>query len=105
MTCAPSEDSDQPGHPPSLIRVFTVRMKKAWVLSYQLSANEDPGQTLWMPRLILSPLGAQVILLVLSCGGMVVCIMILQLLLTKGQGQGLKTIPVNGLDREYLIIM
>ena len=26
MTCAPSEDSDQPGHPPSLIRVFAVRM-------------------------------------------------------------------------------
>ena len=25
MTCAPSEDSDQPGHPPSLIRVFAVR--------------------------------------------------------------------------------
>ena len=24
MTCAPSEDSDQPGHPPSLIRVFAV---------------------------------------------------------------------------------
>ena len=23
--CAPSEDSDQPGHPPSLIRVFAVR--------------------------------------------------------------------------------
>ena len=22
--CAPSEDSDQPGHPPSLIRVFAV---------------------------------------------------------------------------------
>ena len=37
--CAPSEDSDQPGHPPSLIRVFTVRMKKAWVLSYPLSAQ------------------------------------------------------------------
>ena len=32
-TCAPSEDSNQPGHPPSLIRVFAVRMKKAWVLS------------------------------------------------------------------------
>ena len=30
--CTPSEDSDQPGHPPSLIRVFAVRMKKAWVL-------------------------------------------------------------------------
>ena len=37
--CAPSEDWDQPGHPPSLIRVFAVRMKKAWVLSYPLSAQ------------------------------------------------------------------
>ena len=37
--CAPSEDSEQPGHPPSLIRVFAVRMKKAWVLSYPLSAQ------------------------------------------------------------------
>ena len=48
--CAPSEDSDQPGHPPSLIRVFAVRMprliwvfavhmKKAWVLNYPLSAQ------------------------------------------------------------------
>ena len=37
--CAPSEDSDQPGHPPSLIRVFAVRMKKPWVLSYPLSAQ------------------------------------------------------------------
>ena len=27
MTCAPSEDSDQPGHPHGLIRVFVVRMK------------------------------------------------------------------------------
>ena len=26
MTCAPSEESDQPGHPPSLIRVFTNKM-------------------------------------------------------------------------------
>ena len=37
--CAPSEDSYQPGHPPSLIRVFAVRMKKAWVFSYPLSAQ------------------------------------------------------------------
>ena len=37
--CAPSEDSDQPGHSPSLIRVFTVCMKKAWVLSYPLNAQ------------------------------------------------------------------
>ena len=41
MTCVPSEDSDQPGHPPSLIRVFAVRMKKAWVLSYPLSAQRS----------------------------------------------------------------
>ena len=34
MACVPSEDSDQPGHPPSLIRVFAVPMKKHWVLSY-----------------------------------------------------------------------
>ena len=39
MACAPSEDSDQPGHPPSLIRVFTVRMMKTWTLSYPLSAQ------------------------------------------------------------------
>ena len=25
LTCAPSENSDQPGHPPSLISVFAVR--------------------------------------------------------------------------------
>ena len=41
--CAPSEDSDQSGHPPSLIRVFAVRMKKPWVLSYPMS----PQQRLW----------------------------------------------------------
>ena len=37
--CAPSEDLDQPGHPPILTRVFPVRMKKAWVLSYPLRAQ------------------------------------------------------------------
>ena len=37
--CAPNENSDQLGHPPSLIRVFAVRMKKAWVRSYPLSAQ------------------------------------------------------------------
>ena len=39
MTCAPSEDSNQPGHPPSLIRVFACRMKKTMVHSYPLSAQ------------------------------------------------------------------
>ena len=33
---APSEGSDQPGHPHSLIRVFAVRMKTHWVISCQL---------------------------------------------------------------------
>ena len=28
LTCAPSEHSDQPGHPSSLIRVFPVCLKK-----------------------------------------------------------------------------
>ena len=35
-TCPPTEDSDQPGHLFSLIRVFAVRMNIAWVLSYPL---------------------------------------------------------------------
>ena len=39
VACAPSEDSDQPGHPPRLIGVFAVRMKKSWVLCYPLSAQ------------------------------------------------------------------
>ena len=38
-----TKQRDQPGHLPSLIRVFAVRMKKAWVLSYPLSAQ----QRLW----------------------------------------------------------
>ena len=29
MPCALSEDSDQPGQPPSLIRVFAARVKEA----------------------------------------------------------------------------
>ena len=44
MACAPSEDSDQLGHPPSLIRVFAVHMKKARVLSYPLRAQ----RILWL---------------------------------------------------------
>ena len=39
VACAPIEDSDQPGHPPSLIRVFAVPMKKTWVFSFPMSAQ------------------------------------------------------------------
>ena len=35
----PSEDSDQPGHPPSLIRDLAVRMKKPLVLCYPVGAQ------------------------------------------------------------------
>ena len=46
MTCAPSEDSDQSGPPPSLIRIFSVRMTTPWVLSYSLNAQ----RRLWSHR-------------------------------------------------------
>ena len=36
MACAPSKDSDKPGHPP---RVFAVYMNKALALNYPLSAQ------------------------------------------------------------------
>ena len=39
IASAPSEDSDQPGHPPSQIRVFAVCMTKDWVFSYPLSTQ------------------------------------------------------------------
>ena len=67
--CAPSEDSDQPRHPSRLIRVFAVRMKKDWVLSYPLSANEDSDQTGRMPRLIWDFARRTLTLLVLTCRG------------------------------------
>ena len=83
--CASSEDSDQPGHPPSLIRVFAVpdqpghppslirvfavRMRKAWVFSYPLSAQ----RRLWSDWADAGPIwvfaGRTVTLLVLSWDG------------------------------------
>ena len=60
--CAPSEDADQPGHPPSLIRVCPVWSESslsAWrnlgSLAIHWAHSEDSGRTL--------------ILLVLSCRG------------------------------------
>ena len=52
--CAPSEDSDQPGHPPSLIKVFTVCMKKLGSLATHWAHSEDSDKTGQMPRSILS---------------------------------------------------
>ena len=39
MACAPSNDSDQPGHPLSLIKDFIARLNKGGVLSYPKSAR------------------------------------------------------------------
>ena len=82
--CAPSEDSDQPGHPPSLITVFAVvslGIHPVWSES-SLCAQwvaEDPSflhadskvsdQTERMLRLIWVFAGHTLILLVLSCRG------------------------------------
>ena len=52
--CAPSEDSDQPGHLLSLIRVFAVYLKKPWVFSYPLSTQ----RRLWLDGWSESFLGA-----------------------------------------------
>ena len=70
--CAPSEDSDQPGHPPSLFRVFAVRTKKAWVLSYSLSAQPRLWSDWRIPRLIWVFARRTVILLGMSWGGSIV---------------------------------
>ena len=45
-TRVPSEDSDQSGHPPSLIRVFAVRSMGS------RADSENSDQTEWMPKLI-----------------------------------------------------
>ena len=64
MTFAPGEDSVQPGHPPSLIRVFAVCSMGLFMQTVKTD------QTGGMHRLIrVFTQGAQVILLVLSCGG------------------------------------
>ena len=65
MVCVPSQDSDQLVHLPSLIRVFAVRLKKPWVLSYRLIAqwrlwSVFPGHTsfCWFCRLICETCGS-----------------------------------------------
>ena len=58
MTFAPSEDSGRPGHPPCLIRILSVRMKKHWSSATHWAHCGCPG---WSE----SSLGAQIILLVM----------------------------------------
>ena len=49
MTYAPSEDSDQPGHPPGLIKVFAVRSMGSYMYVHNAYSC---GQQRQMPRLI-----------------------------------------------------
>ena len=77
MACAPSEDSDQPGHPSSLIRVFAVR---------SIGSEGPKLSSCGQQRLIRlggclswseSLLGAHAILLILSCHGSNIAVIIL----------------------------
>ena len=47
MTFAHSKDSDQPGHSPSLIRVFAVRMMKGWVLLATHKVHSEDSDQTW----------------------------------------------------------
>ena len=54
LVCATSEDSDQPLHPCSLIRVFARRsMAGSQGHNDFYTDSEDSDQTEWMRRLIL----------------------------------------------------
>ena len=54
MTCAPSEESDQPGYPPSLIReAFAVSSKDSKGPMVSSCGHRRPSDQTWrMPRLI-----------------------------------------------------
>ena len=67
--CVPSENSYQPGHLPSLIRVFTVCMKKLWVLSYPLSAQWRLWSDWMDAQADLNPRWVHIHFVVLSCHG------------------------------------
>ena len=69
ITCAPSEDSDLPGHPPSLIRVFAVRSMSNWGPNVSSCGQRRLIRLGGCPRWSESLLGAQAILLILSWGG------------------------------------
>ena len=64
--CAPSEDSDQPGHLPSLDQ--SLHCPKPWVLSYPLSARRRLIRLGGCPGGSESSLGAQSLLVLSYCG-------------------------------------
>ena len=100
MACVPSEDSDQPGHLPSLIRVFALRMKKASVLSYPIECTSKTLIRLgecsgWSES---SP-GAHAILLVLSWG-LLLSVMVRVVIIVCGRSI-ISCIP-DSADKSYL---
>ena len=52
ITCAPSEDSEQPGYPPSLIRASLCDLRTAKDLTLLHANSEDSDQSGRIPRLI-----------------------------------------------------
>ena len=52
ITCAPSKDSEQPGHTPRLIRVFAMLFWVAKDTMFLNADSEDSDQVGRMPRLI-----------------------------------------------------
>ena len=68
ITCASSEDSDQPGHPPSLISLCCPHEEALGPMP-PINRTAKTDQTGQMPRLIWVLLGAHAILLVLLWGG------------------------------------
>ena len=54
MACAPSEDSDQPGHPPSLISLHCAPQWVAKDPSFLYADSKDSDPTGRMPRLSVS---------------------------------------------------
>ena len=67
LCCAPSEDLDQPGNPPSLIRVFAVRSMARW----EPKPSSRRQQRRWSDRAVFA--GRTVILLVWSCCSSIIC--------------------------------
>ena len=51
---APSKDFDQPGHPPSLLRVFAIGLKRIWTLTTHLMQSATPLITLLICNNLLS---------------------------------------------------
>ena len=79
--------------------IFTVRMKKAWVLSYPLSAQFN-GR---MPRMIWVFAGRTVTLLVLSCRGSICLHMFIDIHNALPQWSKVRTLRASAKFMHFLI--